>query len=209
MNRPYVEKILNQSSTHFGEPKFGEPNSPKAWCHLVKNPENTFTKRDANQTWCHLKCEAIPEFNAYRPRNTTFLNKSDNMMASTFHLTSCRGSNSLGINPNRLCDHIATIFPFQSSSREEDPYDTVILRRRTEMWISRQRIIGWRCRFYSCMRRRNDDRCLYGVVRWFHMRNIEKKRRHRRCPMSTWLFLVSAPFAKSKLEIQIPIFKLY
>ena len=47
-----------------------------------------------------------------------------------------------------------------------------------------QRIIGWKCRFYRCMRRRNDNWCLYNVVWCFHMNNITKKRCHCHIPMT-------------------------
>ena len=50
-------------------------------------------------------------------------------MTSPFDLTSFRGSNSLGIDSDGICDHVAKRFLFQSNSkrsREEGPYNTVL-----------------------------------------------------------------------------------
>ena len=50
-------------------------------------------------------------------------------MASPFDLTSFRGYNSLGVNSNGICDHVAPLFSFVSNSkrsREEGPYDTAL-----------------------------------------------------------------------------------
>jgi len=50
-------------------------------------------------------------------------------MTSPFDLTYFRGSNSLGIDSDGICDHVAKRFLFQSNSkrsREEGPYNTVL-----------------------------------------------------------------------------------
>jgi hypothetical protein len=48
--------------------------------------------------------------------------------------------------------------------------------------LSFQRIMGWRCHFYHCMRHRHNNRCFCNVVWCFHMKNI-KKRHHRQIPI--------------------------
>ena len=55
--------------------------------------------------------------------------------------------------------------------------------KHLRFWIPsdlvRQRIITWICRFYHCMRRRNNNWCFCGFVWCFHMKNIAKKVKFR------------------------------
>ena len=98
-------------------------------------------------------------------------------MASPSDLATFRASNSLWISSNCICYHVSTFFLFQSYSnpfREEGIFNTALGWHWTKTWLSHHGIIGWRFRLYHCMRLRNDDRCLCGVVWWFHMINVEK-----------------------------------